>query len=261
MSRKAIIIGSAPISANLADRPLDDYFKMAVNKSWRLRTDYDAHVFLKSLKPQDRPSPTPGMNSVGVEKFSPVLNKAGGLFLTSGSVTMIAGYWAVSHARARIVSFYGCDLVFDAGDDGKTHYYGSGDEGPLKGNFQYNLRQEDRSIRLFIWALMHRTLLTNSSAVPGTKLCFPQVPLDVETPKLYQSACASPEYAALLKLGGAALAFEAENRTPMFERKQRLFEDDADAIAAMDRMMDHWGSLRPAVDAFCARVTALVDQP
>jgi len=258
MANKSIIVGSAPISADLAQADLSGYQKIAVNKSWRLRNDFDAHVFLKSLDGADKPRATPGMASVGVEKFSPILNTAGGIFLTSGSVTMIAGYWAVTHSRAKFVSFHGCDLVFDAGPDGQTHYYGDGDEGPLMGNFQYNLRQEQRSLRLFIWALMHRTVLTNSSALPGTKLCFPVVPLNTEDPSMFGAISATKEYAALVRAGGNALAYEAENRTPMFYRKQKLFEADQASLDAMDRMMDQWEDCRPLVNDFNDRLATMI---
>ncbi len=254
MAKKAIIVGSAPISADLAEADLSDYQKIAVNKSWGLRNDFDVHVFLKSLGPKFRPRSRPGLSSIGVEKFSPILNTAGGIFLTSGSVTMIAGYWATTHSRAKIVSYYGCDLVFDGGPGGNTHYYGSGDEGPLKGNFQYNLRQEERSIRLFIWALMHRTLMTNSSGLPGSKLCFPKLDLNTEDPIVLDALFSTPEYAALLRAGGNALAFEAENRTPMFRRKQKLFEDHQPSLDAMDQMLDQWHACWSLVDDFNDRV-------
>ncbi len=259
MKRKAIIVGSAPISADLSDADLSNYHRIAINKSWRLRDDFNTHVFLRSLKPKDRPDAAGGMTSVGIEVFANVLNKAGGLFITSGSVAMIAGYWAATHCDARYVSFFGCDLVFDTTtDQPKTHYYGTGDEGPLLGNFQYNLRQEERAIRLFIWGLMHRVIMTNSSALPGTKLCFPHLSVDAESNDVFREVFASRECAELLKLGGQGLAFEAMHRTETFYKKQKLFEADEDALAAMNAILDNWGGYRPAIEAFNEKFAQIV---
>lgn len=250
-----MIIGSAPVSKNLENVDLSNYNLIAINKSWRLRNDFDTHVFLRSLKPVDRPPKTPGLVTIGNDKFTPILNRAGGLFLTSGSVSLIAGYYAVTHTHSRFVSFFGCDLVFDKADGQSSHFYGDGDEGPLKGNFKYNLRQEDRSVRLFIWALMHQVILTNSSCLPGTKLCFPHLPINAEGRDLFAQATGTKECADLLRHGGNALAFETENRTASFHLKQRIFEDDADAVSAMNRIMDHWSDLAPAVQAFNERLS------
>ena len=256
--RKAIVVGSAPISEALAHENLDNYKKICINKSWRLRDDFDVHVYLNSLKKKDRPSDRNGMASIDVDKFSPILNNAGGLFLTSGSVAMIAGYWAASRTASRFVSFYGCDLVFDGqGHDGRTHYYGTGDTGPLVGNFQYNLRQEERSIRLFCCGLLHRIVFTNSSAQLGTKLCFPHLPLHKESQPLFKKISLSSEFADVLTHAGAAFGFEARNRTSSFYKRQRLFEEDPKAIDAMNSILDNWAKLKRPIDAFSKRLADL----
>ena len=255
--RKAIIIGSAPISRKIGDVNLDGYHKIAINKSWRIRRDFDTHVYLSSLSDDDMPPLASGLNPIGVSKFTPYLNSAGGLYLTSGSVAMISGYWSIANLGLSLLSYYACDLVFPENPDEQTHFYGSGDQGPLLGNFQYNLRQKERSIRLLCWGLMHRVVIANSSALDGSILAFPQMHLHVDSAALIDDILSSKETLRLLRKASNIWAFEYQTRTPEFRRPQRIFEKDPEALGAMNRIMDEWLALEPFVLDYANRVTDL----
>ena len=61
---KALILGSAPNSMALGSEGLENYHKIAINKSWRLRRDFDTHVFLRSLTEGERTTTSIGMRRV-----------------------------------------------------------------------------------------------------------------------------------------------------------------------------------------------------
>jgi len=243
--KKAIIVGSAPVSLNLRAVDLDGYHKIAINKSWRIRRDFDSHIYLRSLSEEDMPPLASGLESISVREFTPKLNSAGGLYLTSGSVAMIAGYWSVATLGLGMLSYHGCDLVFSESHDTGTHYYGTGDQGPLVGNFEYNLRQRERSIRLLCWGLMHRVVITNSSALEGSLLAFPKMPLHIKHAAIIEDILSSKEVQRLIRKASNIWAFEYQTRTPAFSDRQRIFEKDLDALAAMNQMMDKWLTLEP----------------
>ena len=255
--KKAIIVGSAPISRNLRSVDLDGYHKIAINKSWRIRRDFDSHVYLRSLSEEDMPPLASGLESIGVREFTPNLNSAGGLYLTSGSVAMIAGYWSVASLGLGMLSYYGCDLVFSGNPDERTHYYGTGDQGPLVGNFEYNLRQHERSIRLLCWGLMHRVVITNSSALEGSLLAFPKMPLHIDNAALIYDILSSKEVLRLIRKASNIWTFEYQTRTPAFNDRQKIFEKDPDALAAMNQMMDEWLALESFLQDYVDRVAEL----
>jgi hypothetical protein len=257
--KKAIIVGSAPISLNLTNEDLGEYQRIAINKSWRVRRDFDKHVFLKSLPDDELPPLAAGIEPVKVGDFTPVLRNAGGLYLTSGSVAAIAGYWAVARCGVHFLNFYGCDLVFSGAQGTETHYYGMGDSGPLVGNFQYNLRQRERSIRLMYWGLLHSVIVTNSSGLDGSLLAFPKVPLHVETDELLDDILSSQETLRFLRKASNVWASEQRLRTPVFRSRQNLFESDPDAVAAMNAILDLWAELEPVALEYCERVKALFE--
>ncbi len=257
LREKAIIVGSAPKSLELGLADLSDYHKIAVNKAWRIRRDFDTHVFLQSLNEEDRPPLTTGMRPVAVKDFTPALRSAGGLYLTSGSVSMVAGYWAVATQGLHFISYYGCDLVFSSEDSKQSHYYGSGDTGPLVGNFQYNLRQRERSIRLLCWGLLHGTIITNGSALDGTLLAFPKCTLHVESNVLLDDILSSKETLRLIRKATNVWTYELSQRTPAFRERQKIFENDPASLGAMNGIMDAWLELEPFVHEFSVRVEAL----
>jgi len=256
---KALIVGSAPISQQIAPLSLGGYHKIAINKSWRLRRDFDSHIALQSLPAEDEPPLTETLDRIGVASFTPVLRNAGGLYLTSGSVAMIAGYWSIARLGLHFLSYYGCDLVFDPTVDGRTHFYGAGDAGPLVGNFQYNLRQQERSLRLMCWGLLHNVVILNASALEGTVLAFPKAGLDTETYRLHDDILSSKEAQRLLRKTGNMLADEAKLRTPAFRAKQSVFEDDPEALTAMNKILDGWADLAPSARDFAARCEELIE--
>lgn len=259
MKDKALILGSAPNSVLLGGENLNDYHKIAINKSWRLRRDFDTHVFLRSLPEEQHPPISAGMRRVGVGEFTPVLRGAGGLYLTSGSVAMIAGYWAVATQGISFLSYYGCDLVFPGGPNSQTHYYGTGDAGPLVGNFEYNLRQRERSIRLLCWGLMHGVVVTNASALDGTVLAFPKCPLHLESRALLDDILSSRETLRLVRKTANVWTHEMASRTPAFRERQKVFESDPEALQAMHDILDAWQNLEPFVRDYAGRVEALFE--
>jgi plasmid maintenance system killer protein len=258
LPQKAIIVGSAPVSLNLVTEDLEDYYKIAINKSWRVRRDFDSHVFLKSLPEDELPPLAAGMEPIRVSDFTPALRNAGGLYLTSGSVAMVAGYWAIARRGVNFLSYYGCDLVFSSTQGGNTHYYGSGDSGPLVGNFQYNLRQRERSIRLLYWGLLHNVIVTNSSWQDGSLLCFPKAPLNIESMGLLEDILSSQETLRFMRRASNVWVSELRLRTPAFRSRQRIFENDPEALSAMNAILDLWGELEPFVQEFNDRVQSLV---
>lgn len=198
-----------------------------------------------------------GIEPISVREFTPKLRNAGGLYVTSGSVAMIAGYWSIASLGLQFLSYFGCDLVFPKDPNAATHYYGVGDTGPLVGNFQYNSRQRERSIRLLCWGLLHNVIVTNSSGLDGSLLACPKLPLHKESTELFEAILASKEAQRLLRKAGNILASEQMLRTPAFRERQRIFEKDPDALQAMHAMFDAWATLEPFVQEYADKVQEL----
>lgn len=254
MSGPVLILGSAPVSQELSDRKLPRFQKVAINKSWRLRKDFDYHVFLKSLPEKDMPTGKSGMKGVDQTRFREALRAAGGLYVCSGSVAMIAGYWALPNLAPKVVCYYGCDLVFSPDAHGRTHYYEGGDTGPLVGNFQYNLRQQERSIRLMCWGLFNNAVFLNASGLEGSLLAFPKVTLDQAGNAILAKVRKMKSAQNLMKASAEVFAFEMATRTEKFEAKQRIFEENEEALNALSQILDKWQGLMPQVEEFCLEV-------
>lgn len=254
MKKPVIIVGSAPVSETLSSANLGGYQKVSLNKSWRLRRDFDHHVFLRSLRSEDRPPEAYPAESIPKPVFNVSLHAAGGLYICSGSVAMIAGYWSVATLFTNVISYFGCDLVFDGDKGGKTHFYGKGDKGPLFGNFAYNGRPWERSIRLMCWGLLHNKMIVNGSGAKGSLLAFPKVPLGVSLNPIWRETRKTPSVRRLISEAGRILSRENEMRTESFDRKQTIFESDPSALNAMHAILDQWKALEPLVRKYCADV-------
>lgn len=256
MNTKSIIVGSAPLSADLIDADLSDYYRIALNKAWRLRPDFQAHVFLESLKSEDRPPKTYRAKSVSRANFGPALNKAGGPFLCSVSVTFAAAFWAVVRQRQKVISVYGCDMVFPGKDsESPSHFYGSGDQGPLLGTFIFNRDYAHKSARLFTFALQHRLLILNGSGQDGTKLGLPIVRLGDETSDLRRMVLSHPIAHDILRKGQEAFITEARLRTDAFDQRLLKFNTDPSVPPILEEMTRAWD---PVVDLIAQLQTDVI---
>lgn len=247
----ALVIGSAPCADQLRDVDLSAFKRIAINKSWALRDDFDIHVGLKFMEDRHEPPKSYKLKRVKRNNYNPHLDKAGGNFLCSPSVAMIAGYWAIHTQPIKTLSYYGCDLVFDPrSNQGRTHFYGVSDAGPLFNKHPCMARQDLKSVRLFVWGLIHRVVLLNASDLPGSLLAFPACRIGDDQGAMYQSVMQSTITRDILAAGRAAFAFEETTRTPAFDGRWAAFAKDPEAIAVLQRMLDHW----EPVKALCAQL-------
>lgn len=237
----ALIIGSAPCSENLRTAELSEFERIAINKSWALRDDFDIHVGLKFMEGQHEPPKDYKLKRVKRNSYNPHLKKAGGNFLCSPSVALIAGYWAIHSKPYDTISYYGCDLVFDRSRyEGRTHFYGVSDAGPLFNKHPCMRRQDLKSVRLFVWGLLHRVVLLNASAEEGSLLAYPVCGLDQDQGEMFARTMSSETVKDILALGREALAFEEEVRTPAFDDRWMAFAKDPEAVNTLDRMLEKW---------------------
>lgn len=247
----ALIIGSAPCSDRLRHADLSEFTRIAINKSWALREDFDIHVGLKFMQEQHEPPKSYKLKRIKRNAYNPHLKKAGGNFLCAPSVALIAGYWAVHSLPCDTISYFGCDLVFDpARHGGRTHFYGVSDPGPLFNKHPCMARQDLKSVRLFVWGLLHRVVLLNASAEPGSLLAFPICRLDQDPREVFARVMTSETTREIRALGRAALTFEETHRTPAFDGRWGAFARDGEAIAALESMLAQW----EPVKRLCARL-------
>jgi hypothetical protein len=237
----ALIIGSAPCSESLRSADLSAFTRIAINRSWALRKDFDIHVGLKFMEEQHAPPKDYKLRRVKRTDYNPHLKKAGGNFLCSPSVALVAGYWAVHTQPCDTISYFGCDLVFEpARHGGRTHFYGVSDAGPLFNKHPCMRRQDLKSVRLFVWALLHRIVVLNASAEPGSLLAYPVCRLDQDRDRIFARTMASKVTPEILARGCEAFAFEERTRIAAFDGRWQAFANNPDAIAILDATLERW---------------------
>lgn len=236
-----LVVGSAPCSENLRNAELSAFEKIAINKSWVLREDFDIHVGLKFMEGNHEPPKEYKLKRIKRNTYNPHLKKAGGNFLCSPSVALIAGYWAIHSKPYDTITFYGCDLVFDPQRyGGRTHFYGVSDPGPLFNQHPCMRRQDLKSVRLFVWGLLHRVVLLNASAEEGSLLAYPVCGLDADRGEMFHRVMSSKIVREIRTVGREALAFEEDVRTPAFDGRWMAFSKDAEAIDILNKTLEKW---------------------
>lgn len=245
----ALVIGSAPCADKLRTADLSGFTLISINKSWALRDDFDIHVGLKFMEERHDPPKGYSLRRVRRSDYNPHLKKAGGNFLCSPSVALIAGYWSIHTQPFDTISYFGCDLVFDRSRyGGRTHFYGVSDPGPLFNKHPCMRRQDLKSVRLFVWGLLHRVVLLNASAEEGSLLAFPVCDLDHDHDEMFDRIMSSKLVKEILVLGQDALAFEEESRTPSFDGKWGAFAKDTEAVAILNKTLEKWEIVKNQCD-------------
>lgn len=255
--KRAIIVGSAPCAADMRHADLSEFTTIAINKSWALRDDFDIHVGLKFMQERHDPPAHYKTKRIRRHNYKPHIDKAGGEFLCAPSVALIAGYWAVNAMPFKTITYYGCDLVFDpAKNNGRTHFYGVSDKGPLFNKHPCMRRQDLKSARLFVWALMHRTLLLNGSNLTGSLLAFPPGAITADHNALFDFVIKSTLVTTILALGQKAFLFEHSQRIAAFDAGWRPFAKNAAAVALLDDINKQWEPVKALCDELKAELAA-----
>lgn len=257
MKTKAIIVGSAPVSKSLETRDLDDYFTVALNHAWKLRPDFNAHVFLDSLPNIHRPPEGYPAASISRQRVMGGITNAGGIYLTGMTAATSAGYWSIHNRPQRTFSYFGCDMVYS--DTDANHFYGSfGDAGPMLGTFIHNAHYPAKYARLFVYGLLNRKLFLNASGLDGTQLSLPIVPLGQEHTDLCEQVMNHPIAHDILRCGLDAILYEQSVKTPIFNRRLLVFNKDPQAAIILDHIANQW---QPVVDlllGFQAHVDTMI---
>lgn len=244
--RRFLLVGSSPVAAQVADWTLQGVYKVALNKAWALRSDFDLHVGLKHKSEAARPPAELGLKTLRTKKVDQALERAGGPFFTSTGVALNAGYWAVSNADCDVVVFAGCDMIYDPERyGGRTHFYGVSDAGPLIAqNHPAQMNPEARMTRLFCWALLHRIVLLNATYQPQSLLIFPAIAPDfTDLPAQKARFMSLPVCRELFLRALEIFSDEVRGRTEAFDRPWRQFPKHTDAVAHLERCVERWASL------------------
>ncbi|MCB5200001.1 hypothetical protein LGQ03_12195 [Loktanella sp. TSTF-M6] len=129
---RVLILGSGPDVAEAADwarAPFDVI--VAINNAWRVRDDWDVHIFPTDFPVDRRPRDMQhDQQSVQADDYVPVQNTYGGFVYAGGTMAFTAGYWALGALRPSLMAFAGCNMVYPA--SGATHFYGTGTADPLR---------------------------------------------------------------------------------------------------------------------------------
>jgi hypothetical protein len=168
---RVLLLGSGPDVIACRDWPRAPFDTIvAINNAWRVRPDWDFHVFPEDFPPERRPVPGPGQRLVDHRDFVPAQNAHGGFVYAGGTMAFTAGYWALHALQPSVLAFLGCDMVYPA--TGATHFYGTGTPDPLRADV--TLRSlEAKSARLMVLAARQGCACVNLSD-GASRLVFPR---------------------------------------------------------------------------------------
>jgi hypothetical protein len=123
---KVLLVASGFSSKQINDYPYkqEGWTVVAINNGYRV-CDWDYWV---------RPPDFEGEQAVAkehqtiVKAYGPALNKYGGQKACGFSITLNAGYWALSELAPSVMAFLGCDMNYTPTNDGATSIYGVGND-------------------------------------------------------------------------------------------------------------------------------------
>lgn len=170
-----LVLGSGPNAVearNWGDLPFDAV--VAINNAWALRPDWTHHIHPEDFPPERRPEQiSPSQTRVDYNDYVPCQNAYGGVVYAGGTMAFTTGYWALARLRPRVMSFFGCDMVYPA--VGQTHFYGTGTADPLRED--PTLRSlEAKAARLGLIAARQGCACVNLS-MEESRLVFPRAAL------------------------------------------------------------------------------------
>lgn len=240
-NKHAMIVGSAPCSAQLADANLEGFEKIALHKAWRVRGDFEYQIALRdNTEGGELPEIYPARR-IRRRQYKNLLDQVGGPIMTSASISIFAGFWAVNEAKYKTISYFGCDLVYlPSANEGKTHFYGVSDLGPSVADHAAQIYPYLRFARLFGWGLLHRVVILNASAVKGTAMCFPEIPYEADRESAFTQVMRSPLAAEIIRHSGAALAEEQILYNERFEYRWPKQRHDPEFHKDMVACMNAW---------------------
>ncbi|MGB0900318.1 hypothetical protein [Halocynthiibacter sp.] len=240
-NKHAMIVGSAPCSAQLVDANLEGFEKIALHKAWQLRDDFDYQIALRDHTDGAQVPETYPARRIRKRQYKNTLDQVGGPIMTSASISIFAGFWAVNEARYKTISYFGCDLVYQPSvTEGRTHFYGVSDLGPAASDHTAQIFPHLRFARLFGWGLLHRVVLLNASALEGTKMCFPEIPYEEDREIAFTRVMRSPLAAEIIRHSGAALAEEQILYNERFEYRWPKQRHDPEFREDMEACMKAW---------------------
>lgn len=250
MQNYALIVGSSPKAVTAKSLNGQNYYKIALNKAWPLRDDFDLHIGLQHKTEVARPPTELNLRTLPHKKIASALEHAGGKYFTSTGVAINAGYWAVTSNNFDAIVFVGCDLIYDRSRyGGKSHFYGVSDAGPLVAqNHPAQMNPEARMTRLFCWALLHRTILFNATYQEGTRLIFPKLDGDGSLIEEQRNAfLLSSEYREIMAASLKIFSYEIQFRPASFDKRWRSFKEDTEGPKHLDICVSKWQKLTEAM--------------
>ena len=168
-----LILGSAPDAMRAARWPKRDSCKIAcLNNAWRVRDDWDYHIYPDDFPADRRPDRIDGTQSlIDSSIYVPANNQFGGIVYAGATMAFNAGYWALGALKPRVLAYLGCDMVYKGQN---THFYGQGSPDPLRQDVTL-ASLEAKSARLMTIAAKQHCACVNLSEMQESRLLFPRV--------------------------------------------------------------------------------------
>jgi hypothetical protein len=123
---KVLMLASGPSAKQVHDYAWREngWTIVSINNGWRVTDEWEYWV-----RPGDFTGPKPTEFKdwqKAVERYSVQLGKFGGQRECGYSITLNAGYWALSELNPTVMGFLGADMNYTPDKDGNTHFYGVG---------------------------------------------------------------------------------------------------------------------------------------
>ena len=97
---------------------------VAINNGWQVTNDWDHWIHPPDYKGM-RPKAISRHQNI-VERYSKQILNYGGQKECGFSITLTAGYWALSELKPSVIGLLGADMNYTPDKNGKTHIYGVG---------------------------------------------------------------------------------------------------------------------------------------
>tara|TARA_B110000977_G_scaffold178311_1_gene235740 strand:+ start:195 stop:947 length:753 start_codon:yes stop_codon:yes gene_type:complete len=240
--KSILIVGSALDAQRVTTFDLSSFSKcVVINNAWQLTDNWDYLIYPDDMPQENCPladNLKVTQSLITSREYVPVQNHFGGFIYAGGTMAFTAGYWALGALKPDVIAYVGCDMIYPANKDIKSHFYGRGEADPLRQDITLQ-SLEAKSVRLMALAHMNNCMVVNLSELPQSRLLFPRVSSEIFLSN-YASATIRDEYNVSLDMSMVKNVLQEEASLGYIEESGRYWESegmfDPAKLSAIDSM-------------------------